>query len=121
MLTYMHIYKDIAYIYRRCAKKEKVLCIIQYKFNVLVNIPIVFINTNYTLLASSSATYMISQDCRSDTNMTDGMAGDDTSGKKRLCKNFIYNEFTYTSSDIEQKGRNVKKYSSHILKYMNIY
>ena len=86
-------------------------------------IPIVFINTNYTLLASSSATHMISQDCRSDTNMTDGMAGDDTSGKKKLYKNFIYSEFTFTypSSDIEQMDRNVKKYSSHILKYMNIY
>ena len=55
--------------------------------------------------------------------MTDGMAGDDTSGKKKLYKNFIYNEFTctYASSDIEQMDRNVKKYSSHILKYMNIY
>ena len=30
---------------------------------------------------------MISQDCRSHTNMTDGMAGDDTSGKKKLYKN----------------------------------
>ena len=64
--------------------------IIQYEFNVWVNIPIVFINTNYTLLASSSATQMIAQDCRSDTNMTDGIAGDDTSGQKKLYKNFIY-------------------------------
>ena len=54
---------------------------------------------------------MISRDCRSDTNMTDGMAGDYTSGKKKLYKNFIYNEFTftYTSSDIEQMDSNVKK------------
>ena len=36
--------------------------------------PIVFINTNYTLLASSSATQMIAEDCRSDINMTDGIA-----------------------------------------------
>ena len=43
--------------------------------------------------------------------MTDGMAGYNTSGKKKLYKNFIYNEltFTYASSDIEQMDRNVKK------------
>ena len=66
---------------------------------------------------------MIAQDFRSDTNMTDGIVGDHTSGQKKLYKNFIYNEstFTYPSSDIEQMDRNVKKYSSHILKYMNIY
>ena len=29
---------------------------------------------------------MISQDCRSDTNITDGMAGDDTSGQKSYTK-----------------------------------
>ena len=99
------------------------MCIIHYEFNVWVNIPIVFINTNYTLLASSSATQMIAEDCRSDTNTTDGIAGYDTSGQKKLYKNFIYSEFTFTypSSDIEQMDRNVKKYSSHILKYMNIY
>ena len=66
---------------------------------------------------------MISQDCIRDTNKTDGMAGNDTSGKKKLYKNFIFNEFTFTyaSSDIEQMDRIVQKYSSHILKYMNIY
>ena len=66
---------------------------------------------------------MISQDCISDRNMTDGMPGDDTSGKKKLYKNFIYNRFTFTyaSSYIEKMDRNVKKYSSHILRYMNIY
>ena len=36
---------------------------------------------------------MIAEDCRSDTNMTDGITGDDTSGQKKLYKNFIYNEF----------------------------
>ena len=48
--------------------------------------------------------------------MTDGMAGDDTSGKKKLYKNFIYNEFsfTYASLDIEKMDRNVTKYSSYI-------
>ena len=66
---------------------------------------------------------MIAQDCKSDTNMTDQIAGDDTSVQKKLYKDFIYNEltFTYPSSDIKQMDRNVKKYSSHILKYLNIY
>ena len=66
---------------------------------------------------------MISKDCISDRNMTDGVAGDDTSGRKELYKNLIYNEFTFTyaSSDIEKMDRNVNKYSSHILRYMNIY
>ena len=44
--------------------------------------------------------------------------------KKKLYKNFIYNEFTltYASAYIEKKlERNVKEYSSHILRYMNIY
>ena len=31
---------------------------------------------------------MISQDCISDRNMTDGMAGDDISGKKKLYQKF---------------------------------
>ena len=56
-------------------------------------------------------------------NIKDGMARDDTSGKKKIYKNFIYNEFTFTyaSSYIEKMDSNVKKYSSHILRYMNIY
>ena len=37
------------HIYSICNKKDKVLCIIQYKFNVLVISPLVYINTNYTL------------------------------------------------------------------------
>ena len=100
----------ILHIYSRCAKKGKVFCIVQYEFNVWVNTPIVSINTNYTLLAWSSATNMISSDCISDRNMTDGMTGDDTPGKKKIYKNFIYNEFTFTyaSSDIEKMDRNVK-------------
>ena len=104
-------------------KKSKVLCVIQYKFNVLVNTPLTSINTNYTLLASSSSTSITWTDGISDTNVKDAMAADATSGKKKLYKNFIYNEFTFTdvSSYIEKMDRNVKKYSFHILSYMNIY
>ena len=67
---------------------------------------------------------MTSKDGISDRNMKDGMTRDDTSGKKKLYRNFIYIEFTFTnaSSYIEKKmDRNVKKYHSHILRYMNIY
>ena len=88
-----------------------------------VNTQLVSINTNYTLLASSSSTSMTWKDGISYRNMEDGMARDDTSGKKMLYKNFIYNEFTctYASSYIAKMDRNIKKYSSHILIYMNIY
>ena len=98
------------HIYSRCDKKGKVLCLIQYEFNVVVNTPVVSINTNYTLLASSSSTTITSKDCTSDRNMKDGMAGDATSGKKKLYKHFIYNEFTFTyaSSYIGIMDRNVK-------------
>ena len=55
--------------------------------------------------------------------MKDAMTADATSGKKKLYKNFIYNEFTctYASSYIQKMDRNVKKYSSHILRHMTIY
>ena len=111
------------HIYSISDKKGKVLSVIQYEFNVLVNTPLVSINTNYTLLASSSSTSITLKDGTSDRNMKDAMAADATSGKKKLYKNFIYNEFTFTyaSSYIEKMDRNVKKYSSHILRYMNIY
>ena len=72
------------------------MCVIQYKFNVLVNSPRASINTNYTLLASPSSTGMTSKDDTSDTNVKGAMEADPTSGKNKLYKNFIYNEFTFT-------------------------
>ena len=99
------------------------MCVIQYRFNVLANTPLASINKNYTLLASSSSTSITWTDGTSDTNVSNAMAADATSGKKKLYKNFTYSEFTFTyaSSYIEKMDRNVKKYSSHILIYMNIY
>ena len=99
------------------------MCVIQYKFNVLVNAPLASINKNYTLLAASSSTSMVLTYGTTDTNVKDAMTADATSGEKKLYKNFIYNEFTFTyaSSYVEKMDRNVKKYSSHILRYMNIY
>ena len=83
-------------MYSICDKKGKVLCVIQYKFHVLVNSPLASINTNYTLLASSSSTSITWTDSTSNTNMKAAMAADATSGKKKLYKNLIYNEFTFT-------------------------
>ena len=79
-----------------CNKKGKVLCVIQYKFNVSVSSPLESINTNYTLLASSSSTSVKGTGSTSDTNIKAPMEADATSGKKMLYKNFIYNEFTFT-------------------------
>ena len=67
---------------------------------------------------------MTSKDGISDRNMKYGLARDDTSGKKKLYKNFIYNEFTfaYASSYIEKKNRQkCQKYHFHLLRYINIY
>ena len=83
------------HIYSICNKKGKVLCVIQYKFNVLVSSPLASINTNYTLLASSSSISVKGTESTSDTNLKAEMERDATSGKKKLCKNFIYNEFTF--------------------------
>ena len=53
VIPYLHIciYMKRLHIYSICDKKGKVLCQIQYELNVLVNMPLVSINTNYTLLA----------------------------------------------------------------------
>ena len=70
--------------------------VIQYKFNVLVSSPLESINTNYTLLASSSSTSVKGKDSTSDTNMKAAIEADAISGKKMLYKNFVYSGFTFT-------------------------
>ena len=77
-------------------KKGKLLCVMQYRFNVLVSSPLASINTNYTLLASSSSTSVKGTESTSDINVKPTIKADATSGKKKLYKNFIYNEFTFT-------------------------
>ena len=72
------------------------MCVIQYKFNVLVNSPLASINTNYTLLTTSSSTSVKGTESTNDTNVKAAIEADATSGKKKLYKNFIYNEFTFT-------------------------
>ena len=109
--------------YNRCDKNVKVLCVIQYKFSVLLNLPLASINTNYTLLTTSSSTSVTGTEIANDTNVKAAIETDATSGKKKFYKNLIYKEFTFTyaSAYIEKMERNVKEYSSHILRYMNIY
>ena len=51
--------------------------------------------TNYTLLASSSSPTVKVTDSKTDTNINTSMEADATSGKKTVCKYFIYNEFTF--------------------------
>ena len=88
-----------------------------------MNSQLASINTNSTLLATSSSTCVKDTESRNDSHVKVAIETDGTSGKKKLYKNFIYNEFTltYASAYIKKMERNVKEYSSHILRYMNIY
>ena len=97
--------------YNRCNKKVKVLCVILYKFNVLVNSLLTSINTNYTLLTMSSSTSVKGTESTHDTNVKAAIEADATSGKKKLYKNFIYNEFTFTyvSWYIEKNGKKCQR------------
>ena len=90
--------------------------------------PLASINTNYTLLASSPSTSVKGTESTINTNLKAAIETDATSGKKKFTKTlyiyiYIYIEFTFTyaSSYIEKMERNVKEYSSNILRYMNIY
>ena len=84
------------HIYSIYDKKGKSYCVTQYKFKMLVSAPLEYIITNYTLLASSSAKSAKATESGSERNMKDDLEEDDTSGKKKLYKNVIYNEFTCT-------------------------
>ena len=83
------------------------MCVIQYRFNVLVSSPLASINANYTLLASSSSTSVKGTESTSDTNLKAAMEADNTSGKKKIYKNCIYYEFTfkYASWYIGKNGK----------------
>ena len=66
--------------------------------NILVSSPLASINTNYTLLTSSSSTSVKGTGHRNtiNTNMKAAIETDAISAKKRLYKNIVYNEFTFT-------------------------
>ena len=70
-------------IYIIC-KKGKVLFVIQYQFNVSVSSPLASINTNCTLLTSSSSPTVKVTESTTDTNLKSAMEADATSGKKKL-------------------------------------
>ena len=67
-------------------KKGKVLFVIQYQFNVSVSSPLASINTNCTLLASSSSPTVKVTESTADTNSKPEMEADATSGKKTYAK-----------------------------------
>ena len=70
--------------YNRCNKKVKVLCVIQYKCNVLVNLQLASINTNSTLLVTSSSTCVKSTKSANDSHVKPAIETDATSGKKKV-------------------------------------
>ena len=89
-----------------------------------VNSQLASINTNSTLLTTSSSTCVKGTESRNDSHVKAAIEADATSGKKKLYKNFIYNEFTlaYASAYIEKNWKEMSKnIVSHILRYMNIY
>ena len=65
----------------------------EYQCNVSVSSPLTSINTNSTLLASSSSPTMTLTEMTSDMVLKSGMKEDVTSGREKLLKNFIYNTF----------------------------
>ena len=70
-------------------KQGKVFFVIQYQCNVSVNSPWISINTNSTLLGSSSSLTMTLTETTSDMICKSGMTADATSGREKLLKNFI--------------------------------
>ena len=89
-----------------------------------MNSQLASINTSSTLLATSSSPCVTGTESTNDSHVKAAIETDATLGKKKLYKNFIYNEFTltYASAYIEKKlERNVKEYTSHIHRYMNRY
>ena len=88
VITYEHIciYMNRFHTYNRCHNKVKVLCVIQYKFNVLVNSPLASINTNSTLLATSSSKCVKGTESTNDSHVKAAIETDATSGEQRLYK-----------------------------------
>ena len=72
------------HIYSIYNQKGRLLCVIQYKFSVLVSSPLASINTNYTLLASSSSTSVKGTESTINTNVKAAMEADTTSGKTNI-------------------------------------
>ena len=71
-----------------------------------------FINRNSTLLGTSSSTCVKGTESTTNSDGKGERETDTTSGKKKLNKNFIYNEFTliYPSSYIDRNWKEMSKY-----------
>ena len=76
-------------------KQGKVFFVIQYQCSVSVNSPLTSINTNSTLLASSSSLTTTPTEMTSDMILKSGMKADGTSGREKLLKNFTYYAFVW--------------------------
>ena len=90
------------------------MCIIQYKFqcfnNVSVTSALAYINTNYTLLASSSSTNVQVTESTSVTNMKPAIEEDATSGKKTYIKTlYAMNLHLNMHLDILKKWKEMSK------------
>ena len=100
------------------------MCIIQYKFNVSVTSPLAYINTNYTLLASSSSTHVEVTESTGVTKMKPAIEEVATSGKKKTYIKTLYTMNLHLNIHLDilkRMERNFKEYSYNILRYMNIY
>ena len=71
------------------------MVVIQYQFNFSMSLPLASINTNCTLLASSSLPTVKVAESTTDINSKPGMKADTISGKEKLWKNFIHNVFLW--------------------------
>ena len=85
-----------------------------------MNSQLASINTNSTLLATSSSTCVKGTESTNDSHVKAAIETDATSGKKKLHKNFIYNEFTltYASAYIEKNWKEMSK--NIVLTYSDI-
>ena len=91
--------------YSICNKKGRALCLIQYNFNVSMTSPLAYLNTNYTLLASSSSTNVQVTESTSVTNMKPAIEKDATSSKKNLYKTlYTMNLHLHMHLDILKKN-----------------
>ena len=75
-----------------CKKRQSIVCI-QCEFIVSVSSPLASINTNCTLLASTSSPTVKVTVTTTDLNLKPGMKADATSSKGTLWKNFIYSAY----------------------------
>ena len=89
----------------------------QYNFNVSVSSQLESVTANPTVLASLSSPNVKLTETTTHTNSQSAVEADAISGKKNLCKNFIYNEFTlkYVPWYIAKNGNISKDISKSIV------